>query len=50
MEASNSESLNISTRDRVCRKLERDLGNLLLSVLRDSNTVEIMVNADGRIW
>lgn len=50
MEIGNIESLHVSTRDRACRKLERDLGSLLLSALRDPETVEIMVNADGRIW
>lgn len=50
MEIGDIESLHVSTRDRACRKLERDLGSLLLSALRDPETVEIMVNADGRIW
>ena len=50
MEIGNFESLPVSIKDRACRKLERDLGNLLLSVLKDPETVEIMVNADGRIW
>lgn len=50
METSNIDSLSVSIKDRACRKLERDLGNLLLSVLKDPETVEIMVNADGRIW
>ena len=50
MGSNNIESLPVSTQDRACRKLERDLGNFLLLALQDPETVEIMVNADGRIW
>jgi type IV secretion system protein TrbB len=36
--------------DRVLQKLERDMGPLLIEALNDPRTVEIMVNADGKIW
>ncbi|MBU2652659.1 MAG: P-type conjugative transfer ATPase TrbB [Bacteroidetes bacterium] len=39
-----------STRDRAKRKLERDMGTTLLSALYDPKTVEIMLNADGKLW
>lgn len=39
-----------SVSDRVKKKIERDMGDLLLSALNDSKTIEIMVNADGKIW
>lgn len=46
-----SESEDYSTlKDRAKRKLERDMGPLLLSALNDPRTVELMLNADGRLW
>jgi len=39
----------ITVKDRAKSKLERDAREIL-SALQDSETVEIMVNADGRIW
>jgi len=46
-----SESEDFSTlKDRAKRKLERDMGPLLLTALNDPRTVELMLNADGRIW
>jgi type IV secretion system protein TrbB len=39
-----------SINDRVRNKLARDMGPLLINALNDPKTVEIMVNADGRIW
>lgn len=36
--------------DRAKRKLERDMGPELLLVLHDPKTVELMLNADGRLW
>lgn len=39
-----------SIKERAKRKLERDMGPALLSALNDSKTVEIMLNADGRLW
>jgi len=44
------QSPSIATvKDRAKRKLERDAKEIL-SALQDPETVEIMVNADGRIW
>ena len=37
-------------KDRVVVKLERDLGSVILNALREPSTIEVMVNADGRIW
>jgi type IV secretion system protein VirB11 len=37
-------------KERARKKLERDMGPLLLSALNDPATVEIMLNADGRLW
>ncbi|MCW5602301.1 P-type conjugative transfer ATPase TrbB [Nitrosomonas sp.] len=39
----------ITVKDRAKSKLERDAREIL-SALQDPETVEIMVNADGRIW
>ncbi|MGL4734168.1 MAG: P-type conjugative transfer ATPase TrbB [Enterovibrio sp.] len=39
-----------SIKDRAKRKLERDLGPTLLQVLDDPKTVELMLNADGKVW
>ena len=39
-----------SLKDRAKRKLERDLGPLLMDALADPRTVEMMLNADGRLW
>lgn len=38
------------TRNRARRKLERDMGPLLLAALHDPKTVEVLLNADGRLW
>lgn len=35
---------------RARKKLERDMGPLLLSALHDPKAVEILLNADGRLW
>ncbi len=46
-----SESEDFSTlKDRAKRKLERDMGPLLLTALNDPRTVELMLNADGKLW
>lgn len=37
-------------KDRAKKKLERDMGPLLLAALHDPKTVELMLNADGRLW
>ena len=39
----------LTVRDRAKRKLERDARDIV-SALQDPETVEVMVNADGRIW
>lgn len=39
-----------SINDRAKRKLERDMGSDLLAALYDPKTVEIMLNADGKLW
>lgn len=36
--------------ERAKKKLSRDLGEDVLSALRDPRTVEIMLNADGKLW
>src|SRR5690349_10426633 len=36
--------------DRARAKLARDLGDDFLRALNDPRTVEIMLNADGRLW
>lgn len=38
------------TQTRAQKKLERDMGPLLVAALHDSRTVEILLNADGRVW
>jgi len=40
----------LSTRERARRMIERDIGTQLLATLRDPSTVEVMLNADGRLW
>ena len=46
-----AEAEDFSTlKDRAKKKLERDMGPLLLAALHDPRTVEIMLNADGRLW
>ncbi len=40
----------LSTRARARRMIERDMGTQLLQTLRDPSTVEVMLNADGRLW
>lgn len=45
-----SEDQYASVNDRAKRKLERDMGVLLLAALYDSKTVELMLNADGLLW
>ncbi|EEP5037152.1 P-type conjugative transfer ATPase TrbB [Vibrio parahaemolyticus] len=39
-----------SIKDRAKRKLERDIGPELLQALNDPKTVELMLNADGKVW
>jgi P-type conjugative transfer ATPase TrbB len=40
----------VTLKDRAKKKLERDMGPLVLAALHDPKTVEIMLNADGRLW
>lgn len=35
---------------RAQRKLERDMGPVLLAALHDARTVELLLNADGSLW
>lgn len=42
--------ISITVRDRAKEKLRRDLGPLIEGALNDPKTVEIMLNADGKIW
>lgn len=37
-------------KERAIQKLKRDLGSDFLAALEDPQTVEIMLNADGRLW
>ncbi|MFT4059284.1 MAG: P-type conjugative transfer ATPase TrbB [Legionella sp.] len=40
----------VTVKDRAKEKLRRDLGPVILEALDDSKTVEIMLNADGKLW
>jgi P-type conjugative transfer ATPase TrbB len=40
----------LSTKARARRMIERDMGTQLLQTLNDPRTVEVMLNADGRLW
>lgn len=37
-------------KERAKKKLERDMGPLLLEALYDPKTIEVMLNADGKLW
>lgn len=39
-----------SVKERAKEKLKRDLGDLIERALNDPETVEIMLNADGKLW
>jgi type IV secretion system protein VirB11 len=39
-----------SVRDRAKRKLARDIGPEVLAALSDPKTVEVLLNADGKVW
>jgi type IV secretion system protein TrbB len=45
-----TEEATTSLKDRARKKLERDLGPLVMDALANPKTVEIMLNADGRLW
>lgn len=40
----------VTVKDRAKEKLRRDLGGLIETALNDPKTVEIMLNADGKLW
>jgi len=42
--------MNESIKDRALKKLTRDMGEALFNTFHDPRTVELMVNADGKIW
>ena len=44
------EEQGITVKDRARQKLRRDLGGVIEQALSDPKTVEIMLNADGRLW
>lgn len=44
------EEPGLSVKDRAREKLKRDLGCLIEKALHDPKTVEIMLNADGKLW
>ncbi|HAT8335400.1 P-type conjugative transfer ATPase TrbB [Legionella pneumophila serogroup 1] len=44
------EEQGLTVKDRAKEKLRRDLGGLIEQALNDPKTVEIMLNADGRLW
>ena len=44
------DSAAVSIKERAKAKLARDMGPLILDALNDPKTVEIMLNADGRLW
>ena len=39
-----------SVKSRAKEKLRRDLGPVLLTALSDPNTLDVMLNADGKLW
>ncbi|HAU0967564.1 TPA: P-type conjugative transfer ATPase TrbB [Legionella pneumophila] len=40
----------VTVKDRAKEKLRRDLGGLIETALSDPKTVELMLNADGKLW
>lgn len=44
------EEHGLTVKDRAKEKLRRDLGELIEKALYDHKTVEIMLNADGKLW
>lgn len=44
------QEITSSIKERAKVKLERDLGPELLAALNDPKTVEMMLNADGKVW
>ncbi len=50
MQSQDSEINASNLKQRAISKIVRDMGTMLVTALNDPQTVEIMVNADGRIW
>lgn len=50
MTTQEEEENSTSVKSRARKKLERDMGSLLLGALNDPKTVEIMLNSDGKLW
>jgi type IV secretion system protein TrbB len=50
MKMKESEDNVTSVKERAKKKLERDMGPLLMAALNNPKTVEIMLNADGKLW
>lgn len=44
------EEQGLTVKDRAREKLRRDLGGVIEQALNDPKTVEIMLNADGKLW
>lgn len=42
--------LNEEYQDRIIIKIKREFGNELLQILNDPQTIEIMLNSDGKLW
>lgn len=45
-----AEEMSITVKDRAKEKLRRDMGTTIETALADPKTVELMLNADGRLW
>ena len=45
-----AEDTVVTVKDRAREKLRRDMGALIESALADPKTVELMLNADGKLW
>ena len=45
-----NEAQNYTVKNRAIEKLRRDLGHLIIDALSDPKTVEVMLNADGKLW
>ncbi|QLZ70878.1 P-type conjugative transfer ATPase TrbB (plasmid) [Legionella sp. PC1000] len=46
----NNDEEQSTVKTRAKEKLRRDLGSVIENALADPKTVEIMLNADGRLW
>lgn len=50
MSSHNEEQEQTSVKARGIEKLRRDCGPLVLQAMQDRKTVEVMLNADGKLW